>query len=250
MKKVIFCLLFLASFLTVGQPNDLFEKGNAYYIEGNYQKAIDAYQSILDSGQHSGELYFNLGNAYYKQEAIAPSIFYYEKAKQMLPKDEEVINNLSYANNRTIDNIAPMPASFWDSLNDAIVNKLTLNQWAKLSVAMVLLCVLSFSFFIWSDGSVRKRFSFILAIVVMFAFGVSLTLTFHKNNLDKNNRPAIIFDRQNSLSTEPNSLSDKVIDVHEGLKVFVLEYYDSEWAKVELPDGKTGWIKSSAFRLL
>jgi uncharacterized protein YgiM (DUF1202 family) len=68
--------------------------------------------------------------------------------------------------------------------------------------------------------------------------------------LDNNHQPAIIFDRQNSLTTEPNSLSDKVIDVHEGLKIFVLEYYDSEWAKVELEDGKTGWIKTSSFQLL
>ncbi len=250
MKKVIFYSLLFAWFLSAGQTNDLFEKGNAFYLEGNYQKAIEVYHSILDSGQHSGELYFNLANAYYKQEAIAPSIFYYEKAKQLLPKDEEVINNLDYANNRTIDNIAPMPASFWDILNDSIVNKLTVNQWAKLSIAIMLFCVMSFSFFIWTDRTVKKRLSFVLALVAMFAFGLSLTLTFHKNNLDKNNRQAIIFDRQNSLSTEPNSLSEKVLDVHEGLKVLVKEYYDSEWAKVELSDGKTGWIKTSAFRLL
>ena len=77
-----------------------------------------------------------------------------------------------------------------------------------------------------------------------------MSLTFHKNNLDLNTRPAIVFERQVTLTTEPNSLSDRVIDIHEGLKVFVKEYYNDTWAKVELLDGKTGWVKTSTFRLL
>jgi tetratricopeptide (TPR) repeat protein len=250
MKRGIVFLLMFIGLSCFAQSNELFDKGNALYLQGDYQKAIEVYQSIVDSGQHSGELYFNMANAYYKQEAVASSIYYYEKAKQLLPMDKEVINNLNYANNRTIDDISPMPPSFWDNLNRAVTHRLTVKQWAISSITLLIICVLSFSLFIWFDRSTRKRLSFIVAFTSLFVFGITLTLTFHKNNLDNNHQPAIIFDRQNSLTTEPNSLSDKVIDVHEGLKIFVLEYYDSEWAKVELEDGKTGWIKTSSFQLL
>ena len=74
----------------------LFEQGNALYNDGNYTEAIEKYQAILKQGKHSAELYFNLGNSYYKLNNIAPSIYYYEKALQLAPDDKDILNNISF----------------------------------------------------------------------------------------------------------------------------------------------------------
>lgn len=87
----------LIAFLGNAQNEAVFNRATDAYNNGDYQKAIDYYSDILDNGEHSAELYFNLGNAFYKLNEIAPSIYNYEKALLLAPNDEEIQNNLSYA---------------------------------------------------------------------------------------------------------------------------------------------------------
>jgi tetratricopeptide (TPR) repeat protein len=84
MKNLLFVLLFATSILFAQNG---FEKGNKSYQKGNYQEAIIAYQSVIKSKKHSAELYFNLGNCYYKLNKVAPAIYNYEKALLLNPND-------------------------------------------------------------------------------------------------------------------------------------------------------------------
>ena len=97
MKKLLSVVIFLFGLVAFGQNETLFNQATEAYNEGAYQKAVDNYLEILDNGQHSAELYYNLGNSYYKLNQIAPSIYYYEKALLLRPNDEEIKNNLAYA---------------------------------------------------------------------------------------------------------------------------------------------------------
>lgn len=83
MKKLLYLLILLVSFSSFGQSENLFEQGKELYKNGKYQQAITAWMQILDKGEHSAELYFNLGNAQYKLNHIGPSVYYYEKALQL-----------------------------------------------------------------------------------------------------------------------------------------------------------------------
>ena len=105
MKQLIYLYTFLISSVVFAQNETLFEQGNALYNDGNYEEAIKKYDAIIDNGQHSAELYFNLGNAHYKLNHVAPSIYYYEKALQLSPNDKEIKNNIAFARNMTIDAI-------------------------------------------------------------------------------------------------------------------------------------------------
>ena len=109
MKKLLSVVIFLFGLVAFGQNETLFNQATEAYNEGAYQKAVDNYLEILDNGQHSAELYYNLGNSYYKLNQIAPSIYYYEKALLLRPNDEEIKNNLAYANNMTLDAIETLP---------------------------------------------------------------------------------------------------------------------------------------------
>ena len=91
------------------QNDTLFKKANTLYNNGKYLEAIDNYMSILETNTHSAELYFNLGNAHYKLNNIATSIYYYEKALQLKPNDKDIINNIAFARNMTIDAIDTVP---------------------------------------------------------------------------------------------------------------------------------------------
>ena len=79
------------------------------YNEGQYHEALDKYSTILESGNHSAELYFNMGNSHYKLNNIAPSIYYFEKALLLEPNDKEISNNIAFARNMTIDSIEKVP---------------------------------------------------------------------------------------------------------------------------------------------
>ena len=109
MRRLIVIISLFLSLISAAQNNAWFEKGNSLYNEGKFTEAIEAYERILESEFHSSELYYNLGNAYYKLNRIAPSIYYYEKALQLSPKDEDVLNNIAFARNMTIDAIEVIP---------------------------------------------------------------------------------------------------------------------------------------------
>ena len=92
MKLNIITLLFFS--FCIGQNTELFDKGNDLYNQGRYLEAIESYSDIIKDGKHSSELYYNMGNSYYKLNDIANSIFYYEKALLLNPKSDKITNNL------------------------------------------------------------------------------------------------------------------------------------------------------------
>ncbi len=144
MKKVLYILTFLFCTISVAQNNPLFDEANTFYNNGKYTEAIQKYEAVLNSGQHSADLYFNLGNAHYKLNHIAPSIYYYEKALQLTPKDEEVQNNLLFAKNMTIDAIDAVPEIGLSKFVRKAINTFSFDVWAIIAVTMMVLFVVLF----------------------------------------------------------------------------------------------------------
>ena len=136
-------LVFVASCtLVFGQDNTaLFESANKAYNDGNFTEAIAQYKEILETGNHSAAIYYNLGNAYYKSNEIGPSVYYFEKALQLSPNDEDILNNLAYAKNMTIDAIEPLPKTQLSKFIGNITGTFTYNEWAWIAVFCGFLCV-------------------------------------------------------------------------------------------------------------
>lgn len=247
----LFIILLTVCFSTYGftQNNESFEKANALYNEGKFAEAIDTYKSILDTSVHSSELYFNLGNAHYKLNNIGPSIYYYEKALQLNPNDEEIKNNLSFAQNMTIDAIDKVPEVGFTRIINNIVNTATADTWAKVAITGVILFVLLFLLYHFSYATVRKRIAFIVSVVSLLIAGFSVLMAFQKHRLDNNDNPAIVFAQESKVKADPNQKSEEVFRLHEGTKVQVLETYD-DWHKIELSDKSTGWIPSKDIKII
>lgn len=241
MKHLVYIVVFLLSFISSAQNTSLFEQGNALYNNGDYEQAILKYESILENGEHSAELYFNLANSHYKLNHIAPSIFFYEKALQLAPNDKEIKNNAAFARNMTIDAIGSVPELGLSNYIKNLTNTFSFNTWAKTAVVFISFFVLLFIAYYFAYSTTKKRLSFISSMFCLGFTCLALVFAFHKYNLDKKDQPAIIFAQESQVKSEPNLRSTEAFVLHEGTKVQILDTVNN-WKKIKLSDGKTGWI--------
>ena len=248
MKKLCYLLL-LFSMSIFGQNDALFEQGKEQYKGEDYAGAITNWKKILDSGEHSAAVYFNLGNAFYKQNKIGPSIYYYEKALQLNPNDVDVKTNLAFAENARIDAIEPLPKTVFSKWYSSIADTFTFEGWAILAVIFVFVFVLTFLLYYFGTVEVRKRSYFITAVTSVFLCFGSLILAYLTNTDDRRDTPAIIFAESVEIKTEPKMNSATTFKLHEGTKVQI-EATDGDWLKITLADGKDGWIPESDLKRL
>ncbi|MEO0571583.1 MAG: tetratricopeptide repeat protein [Bacteroidota bacterium] len=248
-KSIFIVVCLLLCFKGFGQSEVLFQKATEAYNKGDYKKAINFYNDILKNGKHSSELYFNLGNCHYKLDEIGPSIYYYEKALLLEPNDREIKNNLDFAQNMRLDAIDEMPKTAMTRLHDTVVLALTPDQWGHLAVAMIVLFVLGFITYYVLYSATYKRIAFIAANATLFIAIFSVVMGYMGSGDQNSKNPAIIFEREVVITSEPNDRSEKVFALHEGTKVNVLESLE-DWSKIKIADGQTGWMPSRGLKVL
>ncbi len=248
----VVAILLLSSNLFYAQTptgESLFEKGNEAYNEGDFGKAVALYEKTLKKGQHSAALYFNLGNAYYRLNNIAESIFYFEKAKLLDPNSEAIKINSAFAQNMTIDAIEPLPESQLLKLQNKILNLLSLNSWGKFAVVLIWLFVILFLGYIFLSSPVIKRSLFFSALLVALCFMGIMALGIIKNQQEQSRHDAILFSNQIDVWSEPNAQGELLFTLHEGTKVEWLDTLEN-WYKIRIANGSEGWIKNGELRSL
>lgn len=248
-KQLLFVLIMCCAFSLQAQNDTLFKQGKTNYKEGNYSKAVDNWEAILDEGKMSAEVYFNLGNAYYKLNQVGPSIYYYEKALQLDPSDKDIKNNLRFAQNRTIDVIEPMPKSIFTRWYNNVSGWFPLDGWAWLTVAMAILFVILFLAYYLSYATRRKRLYFTLSMLFLGCMLLALSFSFMIQSDVQNNRQAIIYTDQVAIYDEPTKSGNVSFRLHEGTKVKIIDV-DIDWARIQLADGKDGWMPMEQLREL
>ncbi len=234
-------------FFALGQSH--FEKGNVLYQKEQYADAIREYEAELSKGLHSAGLYFNLANAYYKMDRVAPAVFYYEKALLLDPNDRDIRVNLGYAHNMMIDQVRELPrAGFSKWLHD-FTGMMHYDWWGWVAVALSVAVLGLFAGYYLSSAALSKRIYFFAMLIALALMVLAALSGIYEKDRLAGERPAIVFSAAAIVKGEPRGASTDVITLHEGTKVFVLEEL-GEWKKVLLPDGNDGWIQSSAIREL
>ncbi|MBK5213207.1 MAG: tetratricopeptide repeat protein [Flavobacteriaceae bacterium] len=249
MKKLLYLFILLVSFSSIGQNKNLFDQGKELYKNGKYQQAIDSWMKILDKGEHSAELYFNLGNAQYKLNHIGPSVYYYEKALQLSPNDTDIKNNLAFAENARIDAIEPLPKTVFSKWYHSIASVFTFEGWAVSAVAFSVFFVALFLFYYFAFSEKRKRLLFVSSMFAGSFLVASLTMAFLTYGDYSKNQPAVIFASEIEVKTEPSMGSNVAFTLHEGTKVQILAQ-DGNWYRITLVDGKDGWIPGTDLKQL
>lgn len=246
---VVTVFMLTAIFTTAQTPEQLFEQGNSHYANGQFQEAIDAYGKVLDANQESAAIYYNLANAHFKLNNVAPSIYYYEKAKQLAPADQEIKNNASFAEKMTIDAITPLPENTFKTWYNSVLTLLTTDGWAYTTVIFVILCTLLFLGYYFTASSTKKRAFFVSSLVSLVLAICSLLFAYSAFAKISKDNPAIVFAKESQVKGEPTLSSQEAFLLHEGTKVMVLETVDN-WKKILLADGRTGWIPTTDIREL
>ncbi len=246
MKKIYIIFIFISS-LVSAQNMKLFEQANSLYQKGNYKEAINLYDSILTTGEHSSELYYNLGNCYFKLNKVAPSIYNYEKAIQLNKDNENAKNNLVLANLLKIDRIKPT-TSLWTNIND-FLQKLSFESWGVLAIIFSFIAVLFFVFYYLSISSSKKRLFFASSLFSFMLMICFYGIAFQQHNNLKNSKFAIVFSKKVSVQAEPVKNSSSSFIIHEGTKVKITDTVEN-WKEIKLADGKSGWILSENIKEL
>ena len=206
------------------------------------------YKSILNSGFESAELYYNLGNAFYKLNNIPESNFFYEKARSILPDDEDVLINLSFAQNLRIDKIEKLPISQTQNLKINILKMFSEKGWSILLITLAWAICISLILYLSINKSIQKRIFFSQSIILLIIAIVILIINIEKKELN-NEKFAIVFDKEVEVWSEPNRISELKFLLHEGTKVKQIDTIQ-DWVNIQLENGTLGWIQSSTIKIL
>jgi tetratricopeptide (TPR) repeat protein len=244
MKNLVYIFLFITQ---VFFAQNGFETGNALYQKGKYEQAIKAYESVLATKQHAPELYFNLGNCYYKLNKVAPSIYNYEKALVLNPNDAEAKNNLKFAQKLTIDEVKEVPKVGFEKLLRDFTAIYHYNTWAWIAVGFSLLFLVFFVSYYFSQTAVFKRIFFFGMFVLISFLLISVSAALFEKSHFENERPAIVFAEMAAVKSEPQKSATAIFTLHEGTKVYVQQVL-SNWKKIQLTDGTEGWMEASAIK--
>ncbi|WP_170110656.1 tetratricopeptide repeat protein [Flavilitoribacter nigricans] len=240
--SLLLIFLFLFTGMTArAQPDQLMEEGNAAYANKNYERAIEAYEKILADGFISDALHYNLANAYFRTQQLGKAILHYEKAQQLAPGDQDIKHNLEVAYGQQVDEMEPLPAFFLSQWWRGLRSRLSTNGWTIFG--LFLLWVSAAGFLLWLMGKERKRRKqgFLVGIIALALCVLPFALAISRKSYDLHSKEAILLAPEAQLHFAPDTDSQVVLTIHEGLKLDLQDRI-SDWYKVRLPNGEIGWL--------
>lgn len=243
-KIVIVMISLLASGLCMAQEDMTrvwFEEGNAAYNEGKYEQALERYSHIVDFGMESPELYYNMGNVYYKMRSYPMSILYYEKALKLDPGNEDIRTNLEIANLAVVDKIDKIPESFIVRWWNGLKSLCSADGWAWVSISAFALTLLCLYLFLMSRRTGWRKAGFFAGLLMLLALGLSVAFAIGKQRDLVRQGEAIIITPTVTVMSSPSESSVDLFVLHEGTKVSILDSA-KEWKKVKIADGSVGWL--------
>lgn len=247
--SVLFATLLFAGISANAQQVQLLDSAVYYYSNNNFEKAISVYEGILSDGYESAELYYNLGNAYYKSNKIPYAILNYERAVKIDSKNEDFLFNLQLANTHVVDKIETLPTFFLTSWWSELLMQLSSNQWAVISMAAFVLALLGFIVFFLSQIMWARQLSFWLGVLLLFSSLFAFSFSRKHYLISQNEPDAIILTPSIVVKSSPSDSGTDLFLIHEGLKVTVTDKM-GEWREIRLSDGNEGWIKETDLVLI
>jgi tetratricopeptide (TPR) repeat protein len=223
----------------------IFQSGNEYYAQSNYKAAIEQYQKVLESAVVSEVVFYNLANAYFKNNQLGKSILCYEKAQRLAPHDREITENLNFARARIADKVERPPEGFFISQLRRLMNWLPLDTETALAVAFFFAANAAFSLF-WLDTIPRfSRFALYASIAFLVLFLILGSSNLLRIYWQETIHEGVILVEKADVLSGPASDSPTLFSIHEGLKVRI-ENDLPDWVQISLENGWNGWVKKDA----
>lgn len=214
------------------------------YAKGNYQQAIKDYQEILKAGV-SSEIYYNLGNAYYRTDNITQALLAYERALQLSPGDNDIRFNLQYARSKTIDKITPETEMFFVTWYNSLVNFTSVDRWANTAIVSIVMALLLILVFLFAPQMWARKSGFYGSAVFLLLFAFANLFAFQQKHELEIKQGAIVIAPTVNVKKTPAASGTDVFVIHEGTRVDITDRGMKQWRGIKLADGREGWLKTS-----
>lgn len=247
LKRSIYLFIWLVlPLMSLGsnQAHNLFEKANAYYAKAQYKEALATYQQILDGGDQSAAVYFNMGNACYKLDSIPAALLYYEKAHKLAPGDEDINFNIQYANLKTTDKIDRVPEFFLSRWWRTFIMGLSANVLSICSIVLFLGGSALLILYFFATAIVIKKTSFFAGITLFLLGILTIFIANRQVSYFGDHRQAIVFSSSVTVKSGPLERTGTLFVIHDGTKVNIIGDANG-WMRIRLANGNEGWIKAS-----
>jgi tetratricopeptide (TPR) repeat protein len=245
MKRLFNTILAVLFAFAVYAQGDLLQKANEHYTKDEFTQAIEAYRQILMTNMESPEVYYNLGNSYYKTKQYTLAILNYERAKLLSPDDEDINFNLQVANQHVVDSIQELPGIFLIRWWNSLVNSQTTDTWAIFSIIGFVLFLVLLGIYFFARTSEVKRISFwVGSFLILLSLG-SWSFAARQKSRMVNHSDAIVMHPTVTVKSSPSEKGTNLFVIHEGLKVKITDKL-GEWVEIKLADGNKGWLETES----
>jgi tetratricopeptide (TPR) repeat protein len=243
-KRFVMILLFVLPFIPCvvdakidqSAQEDFFEANRAYKND-QFQEAVDGYLKLIGSGIENGHIYYNLGNAYYRLGDLGRAILFFERARLLIPRDDDLIFNLTHARNQAVDAVG-------DVQTISLADFLGLDSLNLYEAFLVFSIVNVFFFFILGLRLYKKtEWSFYLLIFLVIVIGIggcALALKWYQFSTD--NRAVVLSDEV-EVRAGPDPGDTALFKIHEGTIVHH-ERSEGDWVLLHLSKDRRGWAPS------
>ena len=220
------------------------------YQENKFTDAIMAYEAILETEGESADIYYNLGNCYYKTKNIAKAVLNYERAWLLKPGDADIRFNLELARSKTVDQITPTSEVFIVTWIKNITNLMSEKEWGITAIISFLLLLIGLALYIFGNRIILKKIGFIAAAVFLIVcISANMFANGQKNKIVSRSG-AIVMSPTITVKSTPNESGTDLFVLHEGTKVYIEDDSIKGWKEIRLEDGKEGWLPASAIEVI
>lgn len=230
-------------------PAQLWDKANTAYINGDFRTAIQTYERILAGGLGSAKLYYNLANAYFKENWPGKAILYYHRALRLAPGNDDIRYNLSVAEARTKDNIAQIPEFFLVEWMRSVRHTMSCTAWSVVSLAALACALGLFLLYLLAQPLSLRKTGFYGTLAAAALFVCTTWFAAGQRRAMMDDTQAVVMSASTAVKSSPDKSSTDLFVLHEGTLVRLSNRLDG-WCEVTIADGKKGWLECTTIETI
>jgi tetratricopeptide (TPR) repeat protein len=240
---VLIATILLVAFQAFSQsPEQLAAQAAKAYNNKQYEESIKLYSKITDGGYESYALYYNLANAYFRNNENTQAILFYEKALKLAPNNDDIKHNIEVANSKLIDKVEKVPELFYKRWWKEIIYLMDIDTLAIVNILLLTFALLLIALYIAVSNILLRKFSFWAGLSLLFLFSIGVVAASQRNHYLTEQHEAIVFAPTVNIKSSPDENSKDIFVLHEGTKVTLLDIV-AEWQEIRISNGSVGWIK-------
>lgn len=230
------------------------EMADSAYNKEDYRRAIELYNSSIAADGKSATVYYNLGNAYYRADNLGKAVICYERALRLDPTDEDTRQNLDFVRSRIQDKPED-DSAFIAKIHHSFTSAFTADTWAWIAFTVFVLLLGAVALYIFSTNVAMRKAGFFGGIVLLFVFAYFFFVAYDSKSIAVSHDEAVVITPSTQLTSTPRAsrtADDKVVTIHEGTKVFVIDSVATPddpvspmWYNVKINNGTKAWLRAS-----